>query len=56
MEGKRHIPFRNSRLTQLLKDSLGGGCRTAMIANVSPSYSSYSARRPPARPLTAVRM
>ena len=36
-EGKRHIPFRNSRLTQLLKDSLGGGCRTAMIAAVSPA-------------------
>ncbi|KAL2636325.1 hypothetical protein R1flu_007804 [Riccia fluitans] len=41
VEGKKHIPFRNSKLTQLLKDSLGGACSTAMIANVSPSNSSF---------------
>ena len=41
VEGRRHVPYRNSRLTQLLKDSLGGGCRTAMIANVSPSVASF---------------
>jgi kinesin family protein 18/19 len=41
VEGRRHIPFRNSRLTQLLKDSLGGGCRTAMIANVSPAGNAF---------------
>ncbi|CAK9223239.1 unnamed protein product [Sphagnum troendelagicum] len=40
-EGKKHIPFRNSKLTQLLKDSLGGSCRTAMIANISPSNFSF---------------
>ena len=34
---KQHIPFRDSKLTRLLKDSLGGNCRTTMIANVSPS-------------------
>ena len=42
-----HLPtgtaqYRNSKLTQLLKDSLGGGCVTAMIANVSPSAFVFS--------------
>ncbi|XP_053721433.1 kinesin-like protein KIF18A isoform X2 [Synchiropus splendidus] len=38
---KMHIPYRDSKLTRLLKDSLGGNCRTVMIANVSPSSLSY---------------
>ncbi|XP_048886202.1 kinesin-like protein KIF18A isoform X2 [Brienomyrus brachyistius] len=38
---KTHIPYRDSKLTRLLKDSLGGNCRTIMIANVSPSALSY---------------
>ncbi|KAJ4768680.1 Kinesin-like protein [Rhynchospora pubera] len=41
VEGKKHIPYRNSKLTQLLKDSLGGACNTVMIANVSPSSISF---------------
>ena len=36
-----HVPYRNSKLTRLLKDSLGGNCRTVMIANISPSGMSY---------------
>ncbi|RKP21684.1 kinesin-domain-containing protein, partial [Rozella allomycis CSF55] len=32
-----HIPYRDSKLTRLLKYSLGGNCRTVMIAAVSPS-------------------
>jgi hypothetical protein len=32
-----HIPYRNSMMTWLLKDSLGGNCRTAMIATISPA-------------------
>jgi len=38
---KHHIPFRDSKLTLLLKDSLGGNCRSVMIAAVSPSRLSY---------------
>ena len=29
------MPYRNSMMTTLLKDSLGGNCRTAMVANIS---------------------
>lgn len=36
-----HIPYRNSNLTRLLKDSLGGTARTTMIANISPAARSY---------------
>ena len=36
-----YIPFRDSKLTRLLKDSLGGNCRTVMIANIAPSSSNY---------------
>ncbi|KAJ9559980.1 hypothetical protein OSB04_005140 [Centaurea solstitialis] len=42
VEGKKHVPYRNSKLTQLLKDSLGGACNTVMIANISPSNLSFS--------------
>lgn len=36
-----HIPFRNSKLTRLLKDALCGNSRTIMIANVSSSTQQY---------------
>lgn len=41
-ESKRnfHVPYRDSKLTLLLRDSLGGNCYTAMIATVSPSFLS----------------
>lgn len=35
-ERKKHIPFRGSKLTQVLRDSFSGNCSTVMIANVSP--------------------
>ncbi|KAJ1403031.1 P-loop containing nucleoside triphosphate hydrolase [Sesbania bispinosa] len=36
----RHVPYRDSRLTFLLQDSLGGNSKTMIIANVSPSICS----------------
>ena len=35
------VPYRDSKLTRLLKDSLGGNCRTVMIANISAAESSF---------------
>ena len=39
--GKAFIPYRNSKLTRILQDSLGGNSRTTMIACVSPVESNY---------------
>ncbi|KAL8511814.1 hypothetical protein ACS0TY_018303 [Phlomoides rotata] len=32
-----HVPYRDSKLTRILQDSLGGNCKTVMIACVSPA-------------------
>ncbi|XP_068706448.1 kinesin-like protein KIF21A [Montipora foliosa] len=37
MKKGSHVPYRDSKLTRLLQDSLGGNSRTLMIACVSPS-------------------
>ncbi|WRT66359.1 uncharacterized protein IL334_003314 [Kwoniella shivajii] len=34
---RQHVPYRDSKLTRLLKFSLGGNCRTVMINCISPS-------------------
>ncbi|KAH7573360.1 hypothetical protein ACOSQ2_007259 [Xanthoceras sorbifolium] len=39
---QRHIPYRDSRLTFLLQDSLGGNAKLAMICAISPSQSCKS--------------
>ena len=38
----RHVHYRDSKLTFLLRDSLGGNAKTFIIANVSPSFTSYA--------------
>ncbi|EMG50460.1 KIP3 Kinesin-like protein KIP3 [Candida maltosa Xu316] len=38
---KNHVPYRDSKLTRLLKFSLGGNCKTVMIVCVSPSSQHY---------------
>lgn len=35
------VPFRDSKLTRMLKDSLGGNCKTVMITTVSPASQQY---------------
>jgi kinesin family protein 6/9 len=34
--GRHHIPYRNSCLTSVLRDSLGGNARTSMVATLAP--------------------
>ncbi len=41
-EKKAHIPYRNSKLTRMLQDSLGGNAKTALIVAVSGSTENYS--------------
>merc|ERR1712194_326089 len=42
-EGKKvFIRYRDSKLTHLLKDSLGGNSKTCIIANISPASVSFS--------------
>eukprot|EP00042_Codosiga_hollandica_P031021 m.184629 g.184629 ORF g.184629 m.184629 type:complete len:747 (+) comp53526_c0_seq1:96-2336(+) len=40
-EGAARIPFRDSKLTRLLQDSLGGDSRACIIANIAPCRDLY---------------
>jgi kinesin family protein 5 len=33
----KHVPFRDSKLTRLLEDSLGGNCKTSLVITIGPS-------------------
>eukprot|EP00808_Paulinella_micropora_P007515 g40283.t1 len=40
-EGQQHVPYRDSKLTRLLTDALGGNSRTVLIVTCSPAESEY---------------
>lgn len=40
-KGRQHIPYRDSKLTRILEDSLGGNCKTTMMAMISPALESF---------------
>jgi hypothetical protein len=42
VDRRPHIPYRDSRLTRILEDSLGGNCRTTLLCTCSPGYMHFS--------------
>lgn len=40
-KGRSHIPYRDSKLTRMLKDSLGGNCKTTMMVMISPAPEAF---------------
>uniref|UniRef100_A0A3Q2GM47 Kinesin-like protein n=1 Tax=Cyprinodon variegatus TaxID=28743 RepID=A0A3Q2GM47_CYPVA len=43
--GNKYVNYRDSKLTRLLKDSLGGNSRTVMIAHISPASMAFEESR-----------
>uniref|UniRef100_A0A1A8EHM6 Kinesin-like protein KIF19 n=1 Tax=Nothobranchius kadleci TaxID=1051664 RepID=A0A1A8EHM6_NOTKA len=43
--GTKYVNYRDSKLTRLLKDSLGGNSRTVMIAHISPAFMAFEESR-----------
>lgn len=40
-KGLAYVPYRNSKLTRILKDGLSGNSQTIMVATISPSHRQY---------------
>lgn len=45
VEGLGHVPYRDSKLTRLLRDSLGGRTKTCIIATIAPTVQCQVRRR-----------
>ena len=41
----KHVNYRDSKLTRILKESLSGNAKTVMIAHISPASSSFEESR-----------
>ena len=41
-KGALHVPYRDTKITFLLRDSLGGNCRTTLITTITPAAPNYS--------------
>lgn len=40
-KARQHIPYRDSKLTRMLEDSVGGNSKTTMMAMLSPALEAY---------------
>lgn len=41
-KGRSHVPYRDSKLTRVLEDSLGGNCKTTMMCMISPALEAFA--------------
>ncbi|XP_062605010.1 kinesin-like protein KIF19 [Saccostrea cucullata] len=44
-KGSKYVNYRDSKLTRLLKEALGGNCKTVMIAHISPASLHFEESR-----------
>lgn len=42
LQERAHIPYRDSKLTRILEDSLGGNCKTTMMCMISPAMEAFA--------------